>query len=140
MAFASEASTPLVTVTQRVLAETSWTGTGAGTFAAIVPIYRNVDELAAGSIPPTAVAGLAVEMGRPFFWAFLIGAVALTVTLVHGALRRQRDFIYSATGAGCVVAITLLSFGDSASLSIPVTVIGAAAVGVAVAQSRSRYI
>jgi hypothetical protein len=140
LAFATEASAPLVTVTQRVLAETSWTGTGAGTFAAIVPIYRNVDELAAGSIPPTAAAGIAVEMGLPFFWAFLIGAVALTLTLVQGALRRQSDFLYSATGAGCVVAITLLSFGDSASLSMPVTAISAAAVGVAVAQSRSRYI
>ena len=105
-----------------------------------MPIYRNVDELAAGYIAPTAAAAIAVEMGRPFFWAILMGAVALAVTLVHGALQRQRDLFYSAAGASCVVTITLLSFGDAASLSIPVTVIGAVAIGVAIAQSKSRYI
>ena len=140
LAFATQAPAPLIAVTQRILAETSWTGTGAGTFAAILPIYRNVDELAAGYIAPTAAAAIAVEMGRPFFWAILMGAVALAVTLLHGALRRQRDFFYSTAGASCVVTITLLSFGNAASLSIPVTVIGAVAIGVAIAQSKSRYI
>ena len=131
---------PLIEVTQRILADASWTGVGAGTFAAILPIYRNVDELATGSIAPTAAAAIAVEMGRPIFWAILMGAVALTLTLVCGALRRQRDSFYPAAGASCVVTLTLLSFVDTASLSIPVTVIGAVAIGVAIAQSRSRYI
>ena len=72
LAFASQAPRPLITVTQRVLAETSWAGTGAGTFAAALPIYRDVDELATGYIPPTAAAAIAVEMGRPFFWATLV--------------------------------------------------------------------
>ena len=112
LAFASQAPRPLITVTQRVLAETSWAGTGAGTFAAALPIYRDVDELATGYIPPTAAAAIAVEMGRPFFWATLIAAIALTFTLLHGALWRQRDSFYSTAGASCVVAITLLSFGD----------------------------
>ena len=140
LAFATQAPAPLIAVTQRILAETSWTGTGAGTFAAIIPIYRNVDELAAGYIAPTAAAAIAVEMGRPFFWATLMGAAALAVTLLHGALQRQRDAFYSAAGASCVVTITLLSFGNAASLSIPINVIGAVAIGVAIAQSKSRYI
>ena len=93
LAFATQAPAPLIAVTQRVLAETSWTGTGAGTFAAILPIYRNIDELATGYIAPTAAAAIAVEMGRPFFWAILMAAIALAVTLLRGALRRQRDFI-----------------------------------------------
>jgi hypothetical protein len=139
LAFAGQAPTSLVAVTQRVLADTSWTGTGAGTFGAIVPIYRNVDELTAGNVPPTAAAAIAVEMGRPFFWISLIGAIALAVTLLRGALGRQRDFFYATAGASCVVTITLLSFGDAASLTVPVTVIGAVVIGLAIAQSKSRY-
>ena len=45
VAFAPQNSKPLISVTQRVLAGTSWFGTGAGTFPAIVPIYRDFDEL-----------------------------------------------------------------------------------------------
>ena len=140
LAFATQAPTPLIAVTQRVLAETSWAGTGAGTFAAVLPIYRDIDELATGYIAPTAAAAIAVEMGRPFFWAILMAAIALALTLLRGALWRQRDSYYSTAGASCVVAITLLSFGNVALLSTPVTLIGAVAIGIAIAQSKSRYI
>jgi hypothetical protein len=140
LAFASHASAPLIAVTQRILAETGWAGTGAGTFSAILPIYQDVDELATGRIAPTTAAAIAVEMGRPFFWATLIAAIGFVLALLRGALRRQRDSFYSITGASCVVAITLWSFGNAASLSTPVVLIGAVAIGVAIAQSKRRDI
>ena len=93
VAFATQAPAPLIAVTQRVVSETAWTGTGAGTFAAILPIYRDIDELATGRVAPTAAAAIAVEMGRPFFWAILMAAIALALSLVRGALLRRRDFI-----------------------------------------------
>ena len=138
LAFATQAPTPLITVTQRLLAETSWAGTGAGTFAAVLPIYRNIDELATGDIAPTAAAAIAVEMGRPFFWAILWQRSHSLLHLLRGALRRQRDSYYSTAGASCVVTIALLSFGNVALLSTPVTLIGAVAIGIAIAQSKSR--
>jgi len=139
LAFASQVPAPLIAITQRVLSEASWAGTGAGTFAAVLPIYRDIDGLGTGSIAPTAAATIAVEMGRPFFWAILAAATALALTLLRGALRRHRDSIYSITGASCLVALTLLSFGNAALLRSPFVLIGTVAIGVAVAQSKSRY-
>ena len=140
VAFAAQAPKPLIAVTQRVLAETSWVGTGAGTFAAILPIYRDIDELGIAPVSPTAAAAIAVEMGRPFLWAVLIAAIALAVTLMRGALRRGRDSFYSTAGASCAVATMLLAFGNAGVFSTPVLVIAAAAVGIAIAQSKSRSI
>ena len=140
LAFATQAPAPLIAVTQRVVSETAWTGTGAGTFAAILPIYRDIDELATGHVAPTAAAAIAVEMGRPFFWVILMAAIALALSLVRGALSRQRDSYYSAAGASCVVAITLLSFANVGPLSTSVMLIGSVAIGLAIAQSKSRYV
>jgi hypothetical protein len=138
LAFAAHASAPLIAVSKRVLMETSWAGTGAGTFAVVLPIYRDIDELAAGAIAPTAAAAIAVEMGRPFLWAILLAATALVVTLVRDAARRGRDSFYATTGASCVVTITLLAFGNAAIFGIPVLMIAAAVVGIAIAQRKSR--
>ena len=140
LAFATRASASLIALTQRTLMETSWTGTGAGTYAAILPTYRGVDELAAGTIAPTAAAKIAVEMGRPFFWAILAAAIALATTLLRGASRRGRDSFYSAAGASCIVTIVLLAFGDVTVSSTPVLVTASVVVGIAIAQSKSRSI
>jgi hypothetical protein len=140
LAFATHAPPPLIRVTQRALAETGWAGTGAGTFAAVVPIYRDVELPVTANMAPTAAAAIAVEMGRPFFWAILIMAIALALALLRGALWRQRDSFYSITGASCIVTITLLSFVNAAFLNTSVMLISAVAIGVAVAQSKSRYV
>jgi hypothetical protein len=140
LAFATHAPAPLIAVTRRVLTETGWAGTGAGTFAAVLPIYRDIDALATGPIAPTAVAAIAVEMGRPFLLVILVAAIALAVTLLRGALRRGRDSSYSTAGASCVVAITLLAFGNAALFSTPILMIAAVVVGIGIAQSKSRSI
>jgi hypothetical protein len=140
LAFAARAPAPLIALTQRVLTETSWAGTGAGTFAAVLPIYRDIDEQTTGSVAPTAAAAIAAEMGRPFLWAILIAVIALALTLLRGAVRRGRDSFYSMAGAGSVVVITLLAFGNVGLLNMPVFVITAAVVGIAIAQSKSRSI
>lgn len=138
--FAARAPAPLITVTQRVLAETSWTGTGAGTFAAVLPIYRDIDELTIGPDAPTAAAAIAVEMGRPFLWAVLIAVIALVVMLLRGSVRRGRDSFYSTAGASCVVTFALLGFGNAGAFSTPALIIAAATVGIAIAQRKSRSI
>ena len=116
----------------------SWAGSGAGTFAAVLPIYQGIDELAIGQVAPTAAAAIAIEMGWPIFWAILMAVIALVFFLLRGALRRQRDSYYSIAGAGCTVATALLSFGNFAVLTTPISTIAAVAVGIAIAQSKSR--
>jgi hypothetical protein len=138
LAFAARAPAPLIAVTQRVLTETGWAGTGAGTFAAILPIYQDLDELATGPAAPTAAAAIAVEMGRPFLWVILLAAIALVVMLLRGALLRRRDSFYSTAGASCLVTAMLLAFGNAALFSTPVLIIVAVIVGIGIAQSKSR--
>jgi hypothetical protein len=86
------------------------------------------------------VAAIAVEMGWPFLLASLIATIALVVALLRGALQRGRDSFYAMAGASCVVAMTLLAFGNAGLLSTPVSVMTAAIVGMAIAQSKSRSI
>ena len=139
LAFTTRApSAPVIALTQRVLKETNWTGTGAGTYAAVLPIYGGVSEINAGSIAPTAAAKVAVEMGRPFFWTILAAAIALAISFLHRALKRGRDTFYSTAGASCIVTITVLSFGNAGVLATPVFVVVSVVIGMAIAQSRSR--
>jgi hypothetical protein len=138
--FATQASPPLTAVTQRILSETSWFGTGAGTFAAVLPIYQGIDELSIGHAAPTAAARLAVEIGQPFLGAIMLTAVVLVAALLRGALRRVRDCFYSTAGASCILVITILTFSNAALFRMPVLTITAVVAGLAIAQSRSRVI
>lgn len=138
LAYAAGRPTPLIEVTQRVLLDAGWAGFGGGTFAAVLPIYRDINELTIGSVAPTAAAAIAVEMGLPFLWAGLIAAVALVVLLLRGALRQQRDWVYSTVGASCGVVVALLALCDASLFSTPVVIIAAVAIGMAIAQSQSR--
>lgn len=139
LSFATGASAQIA-LTQRILADTPWAGTGAGTFAAVLSIYRSIDELGTGVMAPAAMPAIAVEMGRPFLWIIVLAATGFAISLLRGAARRRRDLFYSIAGASSVVTITLLGFGNAGLLSAPVGVIMAAIVGLAVAQSKSRAI
>lgn len=140
LAFATRAPPPLIAVTQRVLSDTGLTGTGAGTFSTILPIYQGIDELAIGPTAPTAAAALSVEMGRPFLGLTLLAAIVLVVTLSRGALRRLRDSLFSTAGSSCVVVLSILAFSNAALFRMPVSIIAAGIVGLAISQSRSRFI
>ena len=140
VALAASPQSPLVALTGRILAETSWLGTGAGTFSAVLPIYGDIDELSAGNVAPTAAAALAVEMGKPFLWAILVISAALVLALFRGAVHRGRDSFYPAAGASCVVAIVVLGFNNSSLFNTSVLLISTVAVGLAIAQIRSRTV
>jgi hypothetical protein len=140
LAFAASPQSPLIALTRRILTETSWLGTGAGTFAAILPVYRDINELAAGNVAPTAAAAIAIEMGKPFLVAAIIGGIALIIMLLRGAARRGRDSLYPTAGASCVVAITILAFNNQGVFNTSVLVIVATTIGMAIAQSKSRSV
>jgi hypothetical protein len=81
---------------ERMLSDAKWGGSGAGSFEALLPIYRDT----ADSVEiPTAAATIAIEMGRPFLWTCVIVALIGASTLFRRALLRGRDYVYSSAGA-----------------------------------------
>jgi hypothetical protein len=138
--FATRAPPQMIALTHSILADRNWVGTGAGTFAAVLPIYRNIDQLETGLVPPSAVAAIAIELGRPFLLASLIAAIVSVTAFLRSAVRRGRDAIFPMAGASCLVTATLFAFCNSALLSTPVSVITATIIGIAVAQSKSRSV
>ena len=127
-------------IIDRILAASPWTGTGAGTFATLIPIYRDADDVVAEYSAPNVATKIAVEAGRPAVWAALFIAIAAAVVLFRGALQRRRDSFYSAAGAGCMVTLVLLSFTDAGVLQTPTSVVASAVLGLAFGQRLSRTI
>src|SRR5262245_18118949 len=131
---------PLVSITGHILADGTWVGTGAGRFAALLHIYRDVDDLVAGSAAPSSAAAIAVEMGRPFLWTAVAVATAAAMFLLRGSLRRGRDSFYSAAGASCIVVLAVLSFINAGLFGATTAIIAPAILGLALAQSRGRAV
>jgi hypothetical protein len=139
LAFATPSSPALTSASQRILDDTPWTGTGAGTFAAIMPIYRDIDDPETSTAPNAAVA-LSIELGRPMFWLIVVVIVGAVVILLRASLQRGRDSFYPVAGAGCLLTLLLLAFMNAGILGTVTAVIAAAVLGLALAQSRSRTI
>jgi len=123
-------------IAQRILSDVAWTGTGAGTFEFLVPIYRAVDETGVATAP-TGAASIAIELGRPMLLVVMSMTLLGIWMLIHGALRRGRDSFYPAAGAGCLVALLILAFGNTGVLGPATSVLAGAILGLALAQSRS---
>jgi len=127
-------------ITERILAASPWTGTGLGTFATLIPIYRDADEVVTKYSPTNVATKIAVEAGRPAVWTVLFIAIAATAALFGGALRRGRDSFYSAAGAGCIVTLVLLAFTDVGMLQTATSVVASAVLGLAFGQRLGRTI
>ena len=126
-------------VSERVLEDAPLAGTGAGTFAAIAPIYREMDDPPPRSVASTA-AGFAIELGRPMFWLISAATVGLIVLLLKASLQRGRDLFYPAMGGSCLITLMLLALINAGLLATATGLIAAATLGLAFAQSKSRTI
>lgn len=135
--FAGGAPGASVAVAERIMADTRWTGSGAGTFSALTPIYRDVDD-ADISAAPTTAAAIAIDLGRPLLLVSVLTMIAAAALLLRGALRRGRDSFYPVAGVGCVLALTIEAFTDATALSSAPQIIAATVLGLALAQSVSR--
>ena len=125
--YASRSQSSLISITQRIIADTAWPGTGAGTFELLLPIYRDSSTVTARMPAPTTAAQIAIELGRPALWAILIMIMVVLFLLLRGALQRGRDSFYPAAGAGCIVVLTLEAFCDASLLNTPVVICAVAA-------------
>jgi hypothetical protein len=121
---------------ERMLSDTKWAGSGAGTFDALLPLYRDTHEADSFDIP-TAAATIAVEMGQPFLWACVIAFLIGASTLFQRAYRRRRNYVYSSAGAGCIIALLISLFANNGMLSVTASLVIGVLAGLAFAQSKS---
>ena len=134
----AESSAPLITLSQRILDDAPLLGTGAGTFASLAPIYREIDEPPPGSVAATTAATFAIEFGKPMFWLITLATAAYIFILLQASLHRGRDSFYSAMGGSCLITLLFLAFTNSGLLGTGTELIFAAVFGLALAQSKSR--
>ncbi|WP_146690781.1 hypothetical protein [Bradyrhizobium canariense] len=134
--FATTASPDAISVAKRMLSDASWFGTGAGTYAQLLPIYQELGS-SATKAPSTAVA-FAIELGWPMTLFVFALSLGIIVTLYRGALNRGRDSFYPAAAAACAVIILGQAFCDASLLHSCIAVLGDAVIGLGLAQSVSR--
>ena len=137
LALASPAS-PLTSLTERMMVDRLWVGSGAGTFSALVPIYRDPTDANRGEPPPTAAAALSIELGRPMLWVALMGVLVIVVVLLRGALQRGRDSFYPTAGASCLVTVALLAISDAGMFNTSISILTGTTLGLAIAHHASR--
>jgi hypothetical protein len=138
LAFAGASDPSLIALSERVLHNAPLVGTGAGTFAALAPIYRQIDDPPPGPTAVTAAATLAVELGRPMFWLITVATAGCIFILLRASLRRGRDSFYPAMGGSCLITLLLLSFNNAGLFGTASSLISAAVIGLGIAQSKSR--
>jgi hypothetical protein len=138
LAFAGESDPSLIALSERVLHDAPLVGTGPGTFAALAPIYRQMDDLPPGSTAATAAATVAIELGKPMFWLIAVATAACIFILLRASLQRGRDSFYSAMGGSCLITLLLLSFNNAGLFGTASSLISAAVIGLGIAQSKSR--
>ncbi len=139
LAFAGASSPSLKAQSERVLDDAPLVGTGAGTFVALVPIYREINDPPATSVATTTAAAFAIELGQPMLWLIVAVTVGIILTLLRASLQRGRDSFYPAMGGSCLITHLLLAFTNPGLLGPAAGLDWQAAVlGLAFAQSKGR--
>jgi hypothetical protein len=119
----------------RMLSDAKWAGSGAGSFEALLPIYRDTNETTSYETP-TVAAAVSIEMGRPFLWISIAIALLGASILFRRALLRGRDYVYSAAGAACIIVFLISAFATAGVPGITAPLMTSIVCGLAFAQSR----
>ena len=131
---------PPTATSERVLGDAPLAGTGAGTFAALARIYREMDDPPSDPVASTTAATYAIELGQPILWLIALATAGSIIILLRASLQRQRDSFYPAMGGSCLITQLLLAFVDAGLLATAAGLLTAAALGLAFAQSKSRSV
>src|SRR6202034_2184489 len=113
---AEQSSPRLMSLSERMLDDAPTLGTGAGTFAALSPLYREIEEPPSDSPAPTAAGAVAIELGKPMLWLIVAAAIGLTLLVLRASLMRCRDSFYSAMTGSCLLTLLLMGFTSSGLL------------------------
>ena len=133
-------ATAPTSISEHLLENAPIVGTGAGTFASLLPIYRELDDAQNSPVASSAAAAVAIELGQPILWLIVAAIVTLAIILLRASLRRGRDSFYSSMGGSCLIVLIFLAFINAGLVRAPTALVAAAALGLALAQSRSRTI
>jgi hypothetical protein len=128
----------LKSLSQHLLDDAPLVGTGARTFTALAPAYREITDPPLVCSSATAAATFAIELGRPLLWLIVLGTLGGAVVLLRDSLQRGRDWFYPALGGSCLLAMLLVSFTNAGLLGTTTGLLMAAVMGLAFAQSKSR--
>lgn len=120
--------------TERMLQDAGLAGSGAGAYAVLLPIHRDMGTMALRE-RPTAAAAIAIEMGRTFLAGLSIVVVLAAATLFSRSLLRGYDYVYAAQGAAASVSIAVLALVEDGILDFGASLLAAALYGLAFAQS-----
>jgi len=118
----------------RMIEDARALGVGAGTLTALAPVYGEASVAALPDIPVAAT--VAIEMGRPFLWLIALIAAVWAALLSRAALKRGRDYIYPAAGAGCIAVFLISALSNSGGLALAPSLILSVVLGLAIAQSK----
>jgi hypothetical protein len=135
--FATSASADSLSVTQRALADVKWVGNGVGTFDTLVPIYRDFGGKPVIE-PASTIAKITIEWGRAALIVLVVMTVQLFVAMFAGALRRGRDWFFSAAASGCIVVLFCEAFCDASLTHSASQIIVAIIMGLGVSQTVGR--
>jgi hypothetical protein len=137
IAFAASAPSALTAISERALDDAPVVGTGAGSFTAIAPIYREMNDPPVNAAATTA-AVFAIELGQPMLWLIVALTAAAAIMLLRASLRRGRDSFYPAMGGSCLMMQLILGFINTGLLGSASELIMATVIGLSIAQSKSR--
>jgi hypothetical protein len=104
----------------------------------LAPIYRQMDDPRPGPTAVTGAAAFAIELGKPRYWLITLAAAGSIFMLLRASLQRGRGSIYPTMGGNCLITLLLLSFNNAGLFGTESSLIAAAAIGLAIAQSKSR--
>lgn len=138
LALSTQPRVSIVTA-ERILSDVKWPGAGAGTFEALVPIYRDIDDATLDSAP-TAATAVAIETGRPLLWLVVIAILIGLLGLLRRAVTYGREYPYAGTGAACILAVLVSSFASAGVFGLGASLLTSAVCGLALAQGRSRSV
>jgi hypothetical protein len=124
-------------VARRAMSDSSWSGSGVGTFARVARIYQDYGVGSGLAAPSTAVL-VAIEWGR-LAVAILAGfTLQLFLFVLRGAVGRGRDSFFASATAAIVAVVVCDSFVDASMLNPTAQIMLAAVIGLGLAQSTGR--
>lgn len=139
LAFVDPAKSGFADLTARMLEDARWSGSGAGTFAELTQLYRDIDEVPAGlATGPSTAAVIAIELGRPMLIIIGIVVVVLAVILLRATIRRGRDSFFPAAGAASLWIMMISALGDLSLLMSAPAILATVVISLALAQSVGR--
>jgi hypothetical protein len=134
---ATSAAPESLALARRALADSSWLGSGVGTFSSLRQVYLDFGT-APTADPPSTVVGIAVEWGRPALLILALCAIQLFIFTFRGALRRGRDSLFPSAAAACIAVVSFEAFFDPSLMHPAAQIFIAVIVGLGISQSAGR--